>query len=134
MRDADIVALIKHNIEKADDAVIQAEALLKIQQNFGVVNRAYYAIFYSALAVLLTKGFGSSKRAGVLSLFDREFVKTKEVDTKWSKVFHDAFDLRSKGDYARLTKINKNQAESIIQAAGDFVSWTKKWLQEKGWE
>jgi uncharacterized protein (UPF0332 family) len=49
-------------------------------------------------------------------------------------VFHDAFDLRSKGDYAKLTKINNNQAESIIQAAGDFVSWTKQWLQEKGWE
>lgn len=133
MKDADIVALIKHNIEKADDAVIQADALFNIRQHFGVVNRAYYAIFYSALAILLTKGLGSSKHSGVLSFFDREFVKTKEVDKKWSKVFHDAFDLRSTGDYAKLTKINTIQAEMIIRDAGDFVSWAKQWLSERGW-
>lgn len=133
MRDADVIALIKNNIEKADDAAIQAEALYTIQQYFGVVNRAYYAIFYAALAILLTKGLGSSKHAGVLSYFDREFVKTKEVDKKWSKVFHDAYDLRSMGDYAKLTKINNDQAERMIQAAKDFVSWTKQWLMEKGW-
>lgn len=133
MKNADILALIKHNIEKADDAVIQAEALFNIQQHFGVVNRAYYAIFYAALAILLTKGLGSSKHAGVLSYFDREFVNTKEVDKKWSKVFHDAFDLRSMGDYAKLTKINNIQAERMLQNAKDFVSWTKQWLTEKDW-
>lgn len=133
MRDADVVALIRHNIEKADDAVIQADALFKIQQHFGVVNRAYYAIFYAALAILLTKGLGSSKHAGVLSYFDREFVKIKEVDRKWSKIFHDAFDLRSMGDYAKLTKVNNIQAEKMIQDASEFVSWTKQWLKEREW-
>ena len=134
MKDADVIALIRHNIEKADDAVIQAEALFKIQQHFGVVNRAYYAIFYSALAILLTKGLGSSKHSGVLSYFDRDFVKTKEVDRKWSKIFHSAFDLRSMGDYAKLTKISTIQAERMIHDARAFVAWAKQWLHEKGWE
>ena len=134
MKDADVIALIRHNIEKADDAVIQAEALFKIQQHFGVVNRAYYAIFYSALAILLTKGLGSSKHSGVLSYFDRDFVKTKEGDRKWSKIFHSAFDLRSMGDYAKLTKISTIQAERMIHDARAFVAWAKQWLHEKGWE
>jgi uncharacterized protein (UPF0332 family) len=76
MRNADTVALVQHNLQKADDSIIQASALLNIQQQFGAVNRAYYAIFYAALAILLTKDLGSSKHSGVLSLFDREFVKT----------------------------------------------------------
>ncbi len=68
MRDADTVALINHNLQKADDSIIQASALFNIQQHFGAVNRAYYAIFYAALAILLTKDLGSSKHSGVLSL------------------------------------------------------------------
>ncbi len=133
MRDADTVALIRHNIKKADDSIIQAEALQKIQQYFGSVNRAYYAIFYAALAILLTKGLGSSKHSGVLSYFDREFVKTKEVDKKWSKVFHDAFDLRAAGDYARLTSVTDQQSRTTIQNARDFVLWAKQWLAERDW-
>ena len=133
MRDSDVVALITHNIEKADDSIIQAEALLNIEQYFGSVNRAYYAIFYAALGILLTKGLGSSKHSGVLSYFDREFVKTNEVEKKWSKVFHDAFELRSMGDYAKLTKVTKLQTETLIKDAKDFVLWAKQWLKEREW-
>lgn len=133
MRDSDVVALITHNIEKADDSLIQAEALLNIEQYFGSVNRAYYAIFYAALGILLTKGLGSSKHSGVLTYFDREFVKTNEVDKKLSKVFHDAFELRSMGDYAKLTKTTKLQAEKLIKDAQDFVLWAKQWLKEREW-
>jgi len=133
MRDPDVVALIAHNIEKADDSIIQAEALLNIEQYFGSVNRAYYAIFYAALAILLTKGLGSSKHSGVLSYFDREFVKTNEVEKKWSKVFHDAFELRSMGDYAKLTKVTKLETENLIKNSRDFVLWAKQWLKEREW-
>lgn len=133
MRNADTVALIKHNLQKADDSIIQAGALLNIQQHFGAVNRAYYAIFYAALAVLLTKDLGSSKHSGVLSLFDREFVKTNEVDRRWSKVFHDAFGLRATADYAKLAEVTVQQATKTIQNAEEFVSWTREWLAERTW-
>lgn len=133
MRDPDIVALIAHNIEKANDAVIQAEALFDIEQYFGSVNRAYYAIFYVATGILLTKGLGSSKHSGVLSYFDREFIKTNEVDKQWSKIFHDAFELRSMGDYEKMVKISKPQAEKLIHDAKGFSSWAKQWLKEREW-
>ena len=133
MRNADTVALIKHNLQKADDSIIQAGALLNIQQHFGAVNRAYYAIFYAALAILLTKDLGSSKHSGVLSLFDREFVKTNDVDRKWSKVFHDAFGLRATADYAKLAEVTVRQAAKSIQDAEEFVSWARAWLAGGKW-
>ncbi|MBI4690062.1 MAG: HEPN domain-containing protein [Nitrospirae bacterium] len=133
MRDSDVIALITHNIQKSDDSIVQAEALFNIEQYFGSVNRAYYAIFYAALGILLTKGLGSSKHSGVLSYFDREFVKTNEVDKKWSKVFHDAFELRSMGDYAKLIGVTKLQAETLIKDAKGFVLWAKQWLKERDW-
>lgn len=133
MRDADTAALIRHNLQKADDSIIQADALYAIRQYFGSVNRSYYAIFYAALAILLTKELGSSKHAGVLSLFDREFVKTNEVEKRWSKIFHDAFGLRATGDYARLVEVTDQQTTKIMQDAKEFVGWAKKWLKDRKW-
>jgi uncharacterized protein (UPF0332 family) len=133
MRDADTAALIAHQLRKADDSILQADALYTIKQYFGCVNRAYYAIFYAALAILLTKELGSSKHAGVLSLFDREFVKTNDVDKKWSKIFHDAFGLRATGDYAKLVDVTDQQAIKTIEHAKEFVSWARQWLAERKW-
>jgi len=118
MKDADTLALISHNLGKAGDALIQADALFAIDQHFGVVNRAYYAVFYSSLAILLTKGLGTSKHSGALALFDREFVKTQEVDKKWSKIYHTLFELRATSDYAKLTEVSRAQAEKAIRDAG----------------
>ena len=39
------------------------------------VNRAYYAIFYSANALLTTKGLERSKHSGVIAAFRQHFVK-----------------------------------------------------------
>ncbi|MBI3392392.1 MAG: HEPN domain-containing protein, partial [Nitrospirae bacterium] len=67
--------LIRYRLEQADHTLHQAELLAEAAEWDGVVNRAYYAMFYAALALLLTKGMGSSKHAGVLALVDREFVR-----------------------------------------------------------
>ncbi|MEX2706693.1 MAG: HEPN domain-containing protein [Candidatus Freyrarchaeum guaymaensis] len=40
------------------------------------VSRCYYAMFFLAEAVLLTKGLRASSHKGVISLFGKHFVKT----------------------------------------------------------
>jgi uncharacterized protein (UPF0332 family) len=44
------------------------------------VNRAYYAIFYAANAMLATKGLERSKHSGVIATFRQHFVKTGMVE------------------------------------------------------
>jgi len=39
------------------------------------VNRAYYAIFHAANALLATKGLSRSKHSGVIATFRQHFVK-----------------------------------------------------------
>lgn len=133
MKKDDISILIGNNINKAKDTIIQAEALYNIQQYNGVVNRGYYAMFYAALAILLTKELGTSKHYGVITLLDREFVNKKEIDPIWSKSLRDAFNLRSWGDYDEQAVITGEQAKRLLDNAKSFVSWAEKWLVEKGW-
>ncbi|MBM4147171.1 MAG: HEPN domain-containing protein [Nitrospira sp.] len=125
--------LIANNLQKARDTLVQADALYNIHQYIGVVNRGYYAMFYAASAILLTKGLGTSKHSGVISLLDREFVKSGEVDPVWSKNLRNAFNLRSWGDYDEQAVITKEQAETLLNDARYFVSWAEQWLTERGW-
>lgn len=75
------------------------------------LNRAYYSAFYAARALLATRKLDSAKHSGVMSLFDREFVKTGLVERVHSKALHDLFDSRQEGDYADLREVRRDDAE-----------------------
>lgn len=45
-------------------------------------NRAYYACFYAASALLYSKGLSFGKHSAVLAAFRQHFVKTGEFDAK----------------------------------------------------
>lgn len=93
----------------------------------GVVNRAYYAMFYAALAILMTVDKGSSKHQGVIALFDQSFIKPGILPRELGKSLHRVFELRQVGDYRDLLVITKEQAEDVIKTASEFT----KTIEEK---
>jgi uncharacterized protein (UPF0332 family) len=73
--------------------------------------------------VLATKKLGSSKHAGVISLFNREFVKEGLISKEASEFLHKGFERRTKGDYKDFSVVTEEEAISLI-------SWAEKFLQE----
>jgi uncharacterized protein (UPF0332 family) len=80
---------------KAHRTVQSARLLLTDGDYDGAVSRAYYAMFYVAEALLLSKGMTFSKHAAVISAFGKEFAKPGKIpgeyhrylpgnETKWS--------------------------------------------------
>ena len=67
--------LAKYRITKAEEAHADGCLLLDNGSFNGAVNRFYYAAFYAARALLATKNLDSSKHSGVLSYFNRYFIK-----------------------------------------------------------
>ncbi len=47
-------------------------------------NRAYYAIFYAASALLYSKGFSYGKHSAVIAAFRQHFIKTNDSTAKRS--------------------------------------------------
>lgn len=91
--------LIRYRLEMAKETL--KDALLLREQggsHWSVVNRAYYAMFYATLALLVFIGKGSAKYSGIIALFDRHFVKTGTFPREMSRWLHKAFDLRQIGD------------------------------------
>ncbi|MBE9063552.1 HEPN domain-containing protein [cf. Phormidesmis sp. LEGE 11477] len=68
--------LVRYRLAEAKETIEEAKLLLEYIAFRGSINRSYYAMLYALLGLLATRGLGTSKHSGVISLFDREFVKT----------------------------------------------------------
>ena len=68
--------LARFRIQQAEESLDEAELLYRSGKSpRSVINRVYYAMFYSILALLIFEPYSSSKHTGVLSYFNRRFVK-----------------------------------------------------------
>ncbi len=86
-----------------------------------IVNRAYYAMFYAVLALLQSAGQVASKHAGVISIFDKEFVHTGVFPTEMSRSLHRAFDERHESDYETVKAASREDAAELLAEADEFV-------------
>lgn len=114
--------IARWRMEKAREA-LEAATMLKDAGSYrGALNRAYYAAFYSARALLATRELDSSKHSGVIALFNREFVKTGLVDKESARLLQRLFRARQEGDYADLVEVTEEQAQQALTDADQFVS------------
>jgi len=124
--------LIQYRLERARETLNTAQ-LLRDQKadTASIVNRAYYAMFYAALAILATIGQETSKHSGVLALFDKHFIKTGILPREMGKFLHTAFDTRQTGDYEDKLEISQAMAEQIVEFAVKFVNSIEEKLRDQ---
>jgi uncharacterized protein (UPF0332 family) len=127
LKSDDINTLVKYRLEQAQTALDDAKFLYDGKRSSqSIVNRAYYAMFYAALALLQKIGKVPSKHTGVISLFDTEFVLKGIFPKELSKDFHKLFELRQVSDYKTSEDITALQADDTVKKAGVFVESVKK--------
>lgn len=124
--------LITLRMGQAAETLHEAQILLAQHASRGAVNRAYYAMFYAVLALLATKGLGSSKHSGTISLFDREFVKLGDLPKELSRVLHLAFERRQQADYGELAQFDESTATRGIEEAETFIRKVRDYLTSRG--
>ena len=126
----DKAGLIKYRLEQARDTLRDAQSLYKIEGTpVSIVNRAYYAMFYAALAMLITIDRGSSKHMGVIAIFDEQFVKQNIFPKEMSKMLHQAFEMRQEGDYRDASKITIEKAGKVLKSAYEFIAIVEEKLR-----
>jgi uncharacterized protein (UPF0332 family) len=130
--ESELKALINYRMERSRSTLQDAQILYDQSGDpASVVNRAYYAMFYAALALLVTIGQESSKHQGILALFDQHFIKTQILPKEMSKFLHHAFDTRQLGDYEDEVILNKAQAQQVLKSAIQFVNTIEQKLSEQ---
>ncbi len=132
MKPEQLEDLLRYRMEQAHETLREGEILLGKVAFRGTINRAYYAMFYAALALLATRQLGASKHSSVISLFDREFVKTGIFPRELSRALHLAFDRRQTHDYGELVAIDVLTAETTLTDAKTFVASIESYLHSLG--
>jgi len=122
-------SLIEYRLKEAEESIKEARVLQKEgMSNRAIMNRLYYAMFYAVLALLQERQLGTSKHSGVISLFDREFVKKGVFDKELSRTLHRAFELRQRGDYMEEVEVTEEDIEEMFPRVINFVERIKEYF------
>jgi uncharacterized protein (UPF0332 family) len=124
--------LLHYRMDQARETLREAGILLEASALRGTINRTYYAMFYAVLALLATQTIGASKHSAIISLFDREFVKTGVFPRGMSRTLHVAFDRRQTHDYGETAPITRQTAEEALADASVFVAAIEAYLRTLG--
>ena len=86
-QDDNMNAYIRYRFEKAQETYQAALVLYDASQWNSVINRLYYACFYSATALLLYKKLHAKSHAGVISQFSENIVRAGLVSKEEFRVY-----------------------------------------------
>jgi uncharacterized protein (UPF0332 family) len=113
--------MIKHHIEKSEEAFEEAVILSEKAHYSGAANRAYYSMFRSEKALLLTKGILGDSHRHIHNSISNEFVKTgilsKDTNVKVKMIEK----IRYIGDYSDTQSVTKEEMEDAISEAKNFL-------------
>jgi uncharacterized protein (UPF0332 family) len=129
MSDTASLDLSAYRLEKAKKLLKQAEILLNTASYDGSINRSYYAIFNALRALLAFISVDSRKHSGVMSFFDRYFVKTGICEKQFSQIVHTAFEVRQVSDYEDFYRPTAEQAQQQFDNATKLIEEVEKKCQ-----
>jgi uncharacterized protein (UPF0332 family) len=124
--------LITVRLESADEDLDTAKELLKLERYRAAANRAYYAIFSTTNAVLLTKQIEKSKHSGVEGAFIQHFIKTGIFEIEFGRIFNYIRKKREASDYSLRITIDRETAEKIVEDAERFIKRMKEHVKQIG--
>jgi len=125
----EIEKLIEYRMKQAEETISEAEKMVKEKfSSRTIINRTYYSMFYAILALFLKTGIhiNTSKHTGIITIFDKEFIKTGKIEKKYSKLSHNVFDDRKEADYRELIEIPFDTAVKYVKMAREFINQIKE--------
>lgn len=115
-------------LRKADESLRAAELLFERELHGFAASRAYYAMFYAAEALLLSKALSFSTHRGVIAAFGKHFAKPRLIDPMFHQYLTEAFEDRQIGDYAFDREVAPKDARSQLDRAKAFLQAARQWL------
>lgn len=125
--------LALYRLKQANEAVDEAQYLLDGGKSArAVINRAYYAMFYAVMALLVFEEFSSSKHSGVLAFFNQRFIKEGRLPKEMGQAVNVAFELRQRADYKEYSDLTAGQVSPFANKARAFIAAVEAFLRERG--
>jgi uncharacterized protein (UPF0332 family) len=95
------------------------------------INRAYYAIFYAANALLATRALARGKHSGVVAAFREHFVKPGLIEIEYSRIYGRVMDDRHASDYEIQFPTDAEVSKRDLTDAQRFVERVERYLRQE---
>jgi uncharacterized protein (UPF0332 family) len=122
--------ILDNLLAKARRSFEAAEGLLEDGHADFAASRAYYGCFYTAAALLFSKGLSYSRHSQVVAQFGRHFAKTEELDARYHRLLIEAFGLRQAADYSAAPEtVSEEDAKHTIKEGKEFLAAAREYLE-----
>jgi uncharacterized protein (UPF0332 family) len=118
-------ALIDYRLEKADLALDDAAFLTDAGKYGLAANRLYYALYYAASALLLSKDIVTKRHSGLMSQIHLNFVKTGILSPDEGALLKVMFSLRHEDDYEDFIEVERADIEEYTPQVSALVKKLK---------
>lgn len=120
--------LIRYRIEEAKETIADVQLLIDNDRLRAAVNRIYYGMFYSLLALGLAYQFETSKHQQLLGWFNKNFIHEGLIDVKFGKIINKAFNRRTQGDYESYVEFDKEIILEMFDEMKEFIYKIERFL------
>lgn len=121
--------LIIYRLEQANETILDVQLLIENDRLRSAVNRIYYGMFYSLLALGLEHKYASSKHSQLIGWFNKNFIRDGLIDSKYGKIINKSFNRRTKGDYDIYVEFEKDVVYEMFSEMQDFISEIRSYLR-----
>mgnify|MGYP001558050059 CR=1 FL=1 len=127
----DRLELIKYRLDEAKDTIEDVQLLISNDRLRSAINRIYYGMFYSLLALGLKFEFETSKHQQLIGWFNKNFINEGLIDTKYGKIINKALNRRTKGDYDSYVEFEKEIVVEMFGEMKDFINEIEVFIKKK---
>ena len=117
-------------LEKAKRSQRAASNMFKDGDMDFAASRAYYSLFYTASALLLSRGLSFSSHSGVIANFGKEFARTGALNPKYHHYLIELQDRRNIGDYSLVAEVTEEQSREMLEWAKEFIKAAETYLKQ----
>ena len=118
-------------IKEAEKTFEDAKFLLEGKRYGSAINRAYYAAFHCAQALIRSKEIFTKTHAGTHSKFGELFVKTDLFPKDIGEYLKRLAGYRTAADYTYEVSVSPKIASQSVDYAQKFLAQTKKYFEEQ---
>lgn len=122
--------LIKYRLEEAKETTEDVHLLIDNDRLRAAVNRIYYGMFYSLLALGLAYEYETSKHQQLLGWFNKNFIHEGLIDIKFGKIINKASNRRTKGDYESYVEFDKDIIIEMFIEMKEFILEIERFINQ----
>lgn len=113
---------INYKLQKAAQSLKEARLLMENGMKDTAVSRLYYAAFYAINALLISNNFNPKTHSGTKTLFNKEFILTHKMDSRFSDFYSFLMAKRFEADYEDFVFVDESKIQSMFTETEEFIS------------